>query len=509
MAASLIVSIAISVAFVIFVFAVWAEIGPPELLRRSAASAPIATRSRGHRRTLDEYAPNADEPQVVVLGSGFAGVAALRALAGAGVQVTLVDQHPYSTFRPLLYQVATGGLNPGDVTFPLRTLSARYRARYRRAKVIGIDQRNRRVLVDEGAPIGYDYLITSIGSTTNHFGVPGAAEHALSLYTRSEALDVRDAIFGHLEQIASKSAPGAGRFTVVIVGGGPTGVETAGAIADLKRAMITRTFPELEPSKINVILIEATDALLPPFHPKLRRYAYRLLSKYGVDVRLQTVITKVTVDRVDLKDGTSIPADLVIWAAGVTGHPEISESDTAWGLPLGRGGRILIDDDLRVLGRDREFAVGDAAINPDDPMPQLSAPAIQMGKHAARQIRRLERGKQTTPFRYLDRGIVAVLGTRSAVIQLSIGGLKFTGFIAFVGWVGLHLLALLGGRNRVETLINLSYRYLIWPRQAGAIIGDARADPDAPPTTAGNDESRRTKIGATSSAPVRDSERRQ
>ncbi|MBO0811901.1 MAG: FAD-dependent oxidoreductase, partial [Microlunatus sp.] len=322
MVATLLFSIAISIAFVIFVFAVWTELGPPELLKRSAVSSPIATRSRGRRRMRDTYAVNPDEQQVVVLGSGFAGVSAMRALAGAGVHVTLVDQHPYSTFRPLLYQVATGGLNPGDVTFPLRTLSARYRAHYRRAKVVGIDQRNRRVLVDEGAPIGYDYLITSIGSTTNHFGVPGAAEHALSLYTRSEALDVRDAIFGHLEKIASKSAPGTGRFTVVIVGGGPTGVETAGAIADLKRAMITRTFPELKPSEINVILIEATDALLPPFHPKLQQYTYRLLNKYGVQVRLRTVITKVTEDRVELEDGTSIPADLVIWAAGVTAHSE-------------------------------------------------------------------------------------------------------------------------------------------------------------------------------------------
>lgn len=470
MAASLLASIIVSIAFVVAVFAVWTVIGPSDVMTRSPGSkTPAGKRSRP-RRVPDV---GTDEPHVVVLGSGFAGVAAVRALTGAPFRVTIVDQNPYSLFRPLLYQVATGGLNPGDITFPLRTLSARQGARFRQANATGIDHEHRLVLVDEGAPIHYDYLVTSIGSTTNHFGVRGAAEHTLSMYTRADALGVRSAIFGRLERIAARSAPGTGMFTTVIVGGGPTGVEIAGAVADLKRAMLAPTFPELDPSKINVILVEATDALLPQFDEKLQEYTYRHLTRYGVDVRLGTAITEVTEDQVVLKDGTSLPADLVIWAAGVTAHHEIT--DVAWGLPVGNGGRIIIEDDLRIHGRDREFAVGDAAINPKNPMPQLSAPAIQMGRHAARQIRRLERGDPTKPFHYLDRGLVAVLGTRSAVIQLSIG-LNFTGFVAFVGWVGLHVLALLGGRNRVATMINLIYRYMIWPRQAGAIIGDAQTE---------------------------------
>jgi NADH dehydrogenase len=412
-----------------------------------------------------------DLPRVVVLGAGFAGVTALRELAHVDAEVTVVDKHPYNTFRPLLYQVATGGLNPGDVTYPLRYLSARHRARYRRAAVTGIDHERRQVLVDDGPPIDFDYLIIGIGITTNHFGIPGAAENTMSMYTRAEALGVRDAIFGGLERIASSAEPGTGKFNVIVVGGGATGVEMAGAIAELKHAMLTPTFPELDPSEVNVILVEMLDSLLTPFDAKLRHYARRQLIKRGVDVRLETAIAEVHKDRVDLKDGSSIPADLVIWAAGVAGYSGLDE----WGLPVGKGGRILIGDDLRVHGQERIFAVGDAALNPDRPVAQLAAPAMQMGTHAAQQISRLSKGQSTESFHYDDRGILATIGNRAAVVQLS-SGVKLTGTIAWAAWVALHLWYLLGGRNRIETLINLGYRYLIWPRQTGAIIGDV-ADP--------------------------------
>lgn len=411
-------------------------------------------------------------PRVVVLGAGFAGAQALRELKHVDAEVTLVDKHPYNTFRPLLYQVATGGLNPGDITYPLRYLSARNRARYRRASVTGIDHGNRQVLVDEGDPIPYDYLIIGIGSTTNHFGIPGAAEHTMSMYTRADALGVRDAIFGGLEKIAGESDTGTGKFNIIVVGGGATGVEMAGAIAELKHAMLTPTFPELDPAEVNVILVEMMDALLLPFDKKLQQYAYRQLVQRGVDVRLGTAISEVHKDRVDLKDGTSLRADLVIWAAGVAGYPDLD----AWGLPIGKGGRIVVDDDLRVQGYDRVFAVGDAAVNPDNPVPQLAQPAMQMGEHAVRQIVRLEKGQQTEPFHYKDKGILATIGNRSAVVQLAIGP-KITGTLAWVAWVALHLWFLLGGRNRVETLINLAYRYVIWPRQTGAIIGDIAEPP--------------------------------
>jgi len=411
-------------------------------------------------------------PHVVVLGAGFAGASALRALADADVQVTVVDQHPYNTFRPLLYQVATGGLNPGDITYPLRTLSSRNHARYRRARVTGIDHDRKRVLVDAGPSIDYDYLIIGIGSTTNHFGIPGAQEHTMSMYTRADALGVRDAIFGGLEKIAGQSETGTGRFRIVVVGGGATGVEMAGAIAELKDAMLTPTFPELDPSEVNVILVEMMDALLLPFEKKLQQYAYRQLIKRGVDVRLGTAIAKVERDHVELKDGSSIPADLVIWAAGVAGYPEVAD----WGFPLGKGGRIVVGPDLRIKGHDHEFAVGDAAIDPDHPIAQLAPPAIQMGAHAAEQIVRLQKGEQTVPFHYHDRGIMATIGNKSAVVQLW-NGAKITGFLAWISWVALHIWYLLGGRNRLETMSNLFYRYLIWPSQTAAIIGDIAEPP--------------------------------
>ncbi|GAB3915951.1 6-phosphogluconate dehydrogenase [Microlunatus endophyticus] len=417
-------------------------------------------------------------PHVVVLGAGFAGASALRALADADVRVTVVDQHPYNTFRPLLYQVATGGLNPGDITYPLRTLSARNRARYRRAKVTGVDRDHQQVLVDSGPAIDYDYLIIGIGSTTNHFGIPGAAEHSMSMYTRADALRVRDAIFSGLEKIAGQSSTGTGGFTIVVVGGGATGVEMAGAIAELKSAMLTPTFPELNPSEVNVILVEMTDALLLPFEKGLQRYALRQLIKRGVDVRLKTAIAEIAEDHVILKDGTQLHSDLVIWAAGVAGYPEVSE----WGLPIGKGGRIEIGSDLRVHDHDRVFAVGDAAVDPDHPLAQLAPPAMQMGVHAAQQIVRLERGLPTEPFHYHDRGIMATIGNKTAVVQLS-NGLKITGLVAWAAWVALHLWYLLGGRNRVETIINLVYRYLIWPSQTAAIVGDVETPDDDRPDT--------------------------
>lgn len=301
----------------------------------------------------------------------------------------------------------------------------------------------------------------------------------MSMYTRSDALRVRDSIFGGLETIAGRSQTGTGRFTIVVIGGGATGVEMAGAIAELKSAMLTPTFPELDPSEVNVILVEMMDALLLPFDKKLQRYAYRQLIKRGVDVRLGTAISEVGKDYVELKDGTTIPANLVIWAAGVAGHPEVSD----WGLPLGKGGRIVIDSDLRIRDHEREFAVGDAAIDPDHPMPQLAPPAIQMGTHAAEQIVRLERGEPTEAFHYRDKGIMATIGNKSAVVQLW-NGTKITGFPAWTAWVALHLWYLLGGRNRVETMMNLVYRYLIWPSQTAAIIGDIEEPPSQRPDQA-------------------------
>jgi NADH dehydrogenase len=411
-------------------------------------------------------------PHVVVVGAGFAGISACATLAKEGFPVTLVDRHPYNTFQPLLYQVATGGLNAGDVTYSLRYFAARHEGvRFRRAGVVDIDHEAQEVVCDDGVRLGYDYLIIANGITTNHFGIPGAAEYTMSMYTRAEALKVRDTIFGSLEIIAGTSDPNTGGFTVVVAGGGATGVEMAGQMAELKNEAIPATYPELNPALVHVVLVEMGEHLLAPFDDSLRKYALRELIKRGVDVRLKTAISEVHPDRVDFRDGSSMPVDLVIWAAGVSGNPVLRQ----WGIPIGRAGRIEVNGDTRVVGFENVFAVGDSSIIVDNPLPQLAQPAIQSGKHAARQIVRLHRGLETETFKYVNKGTMATIGRGDAVLETPYG-VKMKGVPAWLGWIGLHIVFLLGGRNRVQTLLNLGARYA-GPRRSHAIVGDVMETP--------------------------------
>jgi NADH:ubiquinone reductase (H+-translocating) len=411
-------------------------------------------------------------PHVVVVGAGFGGISATDELSKEGFRVTLIDRFPYNTFQPLLYQVATGGLNPGDVTYALRFFAARHEGvRFRCAGVVAIDHDQQEVVCDDGVRVGFDYLVIGNGITTNHFGIPGAEEYTMSMYTRAEALKVRDTIFGSLELNAGRSDPNTSGFTVVIVGGGPTGVEMAGQLAELKTETIPSVYPELNPARVHVVLVEMTEHLLGPFDDALRKYALKELIKRGVDVRLNTAISEVEADRVDFKDGSSMPVDLVIWAAGVSGDPLIRD----WGLPIGRAGRIEVNDDTRVVGEERIFAIGDASIIVNNPLPQLGQPAIQMGKFAARQIARLHRGLETETFHYRDKGTMATIGRGAAVLEMPIG-IRLKGVLAWVGWIALHIAYLLGGRNRVQTLINLGARYF-GPRRSNAIVGDVLPPP--------------------------------
>ena len=411
-------------------------------------------------------------PHVVVVGGGFGGLSATATLAKEGFRVTLVDRHPYNTFQPLLYQVATGGLNAGDVTYSLRYFSARYRnVSFRRTTAIGIDHDKREVLCDDGVNLAYDYVIIANGITTNHFGIPGAAEYSVSMYTRAEALRVRDMIFGGIETIAGMSEEHTGGFTIVVVGGGATGVEIAGQLAELKSHAVPVVWPELNPALMHVVLVEMGPALLAPFDDKLRRYTLRELVKRGVDVRLKTAISEVHADRVDFKNGQTMPADLVIWAAGVAGYPMLRD----WGLPIGRAGRIEVNSAMQTTNDERVFAVGDASLIVDNPLPQLAQPALQTGKHAAEQITRIHLGQPTVPFEYYNKGTMATIGRADAVVQLP-SGLKLTGILAWLGWIGLHIMFLLGSRNRIQTLINLAVRYTGLGR-SGVIVGDVAETP--------------------------------
>ena len=407
----------------------------------------------------------ADRPRVVVAGAGFAGLAAVRELSGTGADVTLVDRHVYSTFQPLLYQVATGGLNPGDITYPVRAFARGRATRFRRGTVTGVDTEKSRVVLDDGTLLDYDYLVLAVGVAANYFEVPGAAEHSLAIYTRREAISVRDHLMGHLEAAAARG--GEDDVSIVVVGGGATGVEMAGTLAELRDAGLRVAFPEIDPRRVHVIVVEQGPELLAPFHPQLRAYTHRQLVQRGVDVRLRTAIREVTPSAVVIDDGETVPADLTIWAAGVAAPAAVGD----WGLPQGRGGRIVVGADLRVEGHDRIFAAGDVALIGDGPLPQLAQPALQTGAHAGRQVRRLLAGEPTQPFRYHDKGTMATIGRRSAIVELP-HGIRLTGTLAWFAWLALHIVSLLGNRNRVATLLNLSWRYLAWPGGGTAIVGD-------------------------------------
>ena len=415
-------------------------------------------RTIARRRQAD---PNA--PQVVICGAGFGGLAAISRLTRAGMRVTLVDGHLYTTFQPLLYQVATSGLNPGDIAYPAGGFAGRYGANFRHGELAAIDPASRRVKLGNGLELGYDYLIIATGVSAAYHGIEGAAEHTFALYTRTDAIALRN----HLTAAFERLSVDTGDLHITVAGGGATGVELAGTLAELSATVLAATFPDVDPGRVHVRLIEMAPSLLTVFHEKLREYALVQLRKRGVDIRLNTRIAKITANQVQLAEGEDLPSELTVWAAGV-GAPE---AVAGWGLPQGKGGRILIGPDLRVQGQDRIFAVGDIAINPDDPTPQLAQPALQMGRHAAAQIVKLESKTATEPFKYHDKGTMATIGRRSAVVQLA-RGLRLRGTLAWLAWLALHLFYLLGGRNRVSTMINLTYRYVAWGHGGAVIVGD-------------------------------------
>jgi NADH:quinone reductase (non-electrogenic) len=412
-----------------------------------------------------------DAPHVIIAGAGFAGLYAVDKLRKARVRMTLIDRNLYSTFKPLLYEVATGGLNPGDIAYPVGGFTARRGTRYIRGELAAIDAQARSIKLGDGRELDYDYLIIATGVSANYFGVKGAAENTFGLYTRADAIVLRDHIMSGFERLSAD--PDSHReFAIAVVGGGATGVEMAGALGDLRRVVLHATFPDVDPSRVRVRLVEMADALLMPFHPRLREYTRKQLIKRGVDVRLSTRILEVRPDRVVLGDGQSLPSDLTVWAAGVAAPRPVA----AWNLPQGPGGRILVGPDLRVQGSDRIFAAGDIAIHAERPSPQLAQPALQEGRHAAAQIIRLLRGEPAEPFSYHDKGDMATIGRRSAVVQLP-RGVRFTGTLAWLAWLGLHLVYLLGGRNRLATMINLSWRYIAWGHGGGVIVGDEPPEP--------------------------------
>ena len=403
-------------------------------------------------------------PHVVVLGAGFAGLGAVRALRKAPVRVTLVDRHSYSTFQPLLYQVATGALNPGDITYGARGFAARMSAHFRKGEVTTIDPATRTIGLSVGPDLHYDYLVIANGVTTNYFGVPGAAEHAYPIYTRAEALAVRDRMTGYLDHIA---ATGERRgASVVVVGGGATGVEMAGTLAELRNTVLPDRYPELDPSEVHVVLVEMTDKVLAPFAPRLRDYAAEQLRARGVELRLEAAVKEVRPDSVLLADGTVLEAQMTVWATGVAAHERVKD----WGLRQGKGGRIIVGGDLRVPEYPEILVAGDIGVIEDDPLPQLAQPALQTGGHAGRTIARILAGEPTERFHYKDKGTMATIGRGSAVADVAHGP-KLVGVLAWLMWMFVHVFALLGNRNRIMVSLGLTFRYLA-QRRGVMVVGD-------------------------------------
>ena len=408
--------------------------------------------------------PRDTAPRVVVVGAGFAGLTAARVLARAGARVTLVDRERYSTFQPFLYQVATAGLSSSDVSYPLRVFAARYPGlKVERASLAKPRLAERRVLLDDGSSLEYDYLILATGVTTNWYGVPGAIEHAYPLYTVRDAVKVRDRMLSLLEATAAGHRQSC---HMVVVGGGATGVETAGTLAELRRRALPLTFPEIGEAASSVSLVERLDHVLAPYIPSMRAAAAFALGRRGVRLRLGTAVARIEPDAVVLDDGTRIASDITIWAVGVVAAPEVAD----WGLPQTRGGRVSVTEALNLADHPEVFVAGDLAATPK-PLPQLAQPALQTGEHVARQVLALATGRPAAPFHYRDRGTMAVVGRGDAVFQLpGRRPVGIRGFVAWLAWMLLHIGYLLGGRNRVNVLTNFLWRYGGPRRNAATVI---------------------------------------
>ena len=410
------------------------------------------------------------------MGAGFGGLAAAKALDDVPVDLTVVDQNNFHTFQPLLYQVATAGLDSDDVAHSVRGIVRREGGTTTRlATVQEVDLDARKLVVDHGPPVAYDFLVLAAGAVTDDYGVAGVREHGYGMKSLQDALRLRNHVLGQFEAgDADPDGPGDGVLTVVVVGGGATGVELAGAMSELFRMVLAKDFPHLDHDRARVVLLEATDRLLGAFNPRLQAFAARRLASLGVDVRMGASVEEVLPDAVRLRGGEVIPTRTVVWAAGVraTRLPGIGDVER------GRGGRIVVEPDLSLPGHPEVFAIGDLAATPDGhggTLPQLAPVAQQGGRHVARQIERQLRGEPATPFKYLDKGTMATIGRHAAVAELPFG-LRFSGFPAWVAWLFLHLLLLVGFRNRLNVLLNWTWNYMTYDRGARLILDASEVD---------------------------------
>ncbi len=409
-------------------------------------------------------------PHVVIIGGGFAGLDAARALRRASVAVTLVDRHNHHVFSPLLYQVAAAALSPGDIASPIRWVLRREKnVRVLLAEVCSIDAPGKVVVLDDGERLSYDYLIVAAGAGHSYFGHPEWAEHAPGLKTLDDALVMRRRMLLAFEEAEREKDPTRQRhlLTFVLIGGGPTGVELAGALAEIARHTLRREYRTIDPESARIVLIEAGETILPSFPPSLRDSARRALRKLGVEVWERAMVTGVRKDAVDVGPDL-LQAHTIIWAAGVAG----SRLGQSLNVPLDRVGRITVSPDLSVPGFANVFVAGDLALfthQTGKPLPGVAQVAKQEGKHAARNILHLIAAEPTEQFRYRDPGNMATIGRAAAIADF--GWARFSGFLGWLLWLFVHILFLVGFRNRLSVLLQWAASYMTYQRSVRLITG--------------------------------------
>ena len=437
------------------------------------ASAPAATVPAEPAPAARATAPvpasaGATRPTVVIVGAGFGGLRAVRSLGDAPVDVVLVDRHNYHLFQPLLYQVATAGLEPEQIARPVRAVLRRQRnLEFRMTEVTGLDPDGKRLVTTDG-PIAYDYLILAVGGETNYFGLEGVVRHGFGLKDIPEAIRIRNHVLHAFERAMLESDAERRRawLTFVVVGGGPTGVEMAGALSELIRLVLVKDYPRLNVKDVRVLLLEATDRLLGPMPARLREAAAETLwRKKHVEVRFGATVADYDGARVSLKSGEVIPARTLIWAAGV----QAVSLTARLGLPTVRQGRVAVTPTLAVPEHPDIYVIGDAAYLEVDgaPLPMMAPVAIQMARTAAANIRRRLAGQPPVPFDYRDPGSLATIGRNAAVAYIR--GIAFTGFPAWVVWLVVHIIQLIGFRNKLFVLLNWAWDYFFYERAARLI----------------------------------------
>ena len=397
-----------------------------------------------------------NKPKVVILGGGFGGLAAARAMSKTA-DVTVVDRHNFQTFLPLLYQVSTAGLAADHVAYPIRGALRKTNTKFRMASPISIDHKNKEVKLDSSEILKFDHLVVALGSVTADFGIPGVNEHTLGMKTVHEALAIRAEIMRRFEDLCRFEDNT--RFSIAVVGGGPTGVEMAGAIAELIRGPL-KSDQANAAAHIDISLIEAGPRLLPPFAPSLSAKTKKDLEKLGVNVLLNTPVKAVEHRKIILNDNSSIPAEITVWAAGVKGSDAMAQLS----LPI-LNNRLAVEPTMQVKNYPNIWALGDiaGALGKDGrPLPMVAPVAIQQGKFIAKQIARVVENKPLKVFKYLDKGSMATIGRNKAVVQVK--GLKISGPIAWLIWLWLHLFYLLGGRNKIGTMADWTWNYLTFDR---------------------------------------------